>query len=335
MAHSFFPRLASFSLLTAFLLTGCAADNTAQSSGENPAQSSSTGVGASSSEQSSTISPSATSSAIPSPTQTQTELPGGGQKIFQNRRYVALYGAPGRPALGVLGEQEPAQSVVRVQELVKQYQPYSKEKVYPAFEVIATTASSVPGTDGDYSDEATVKDLKPLIEEAAKNDVYVVLDFQPGRSDFLSQVVRYEELLKLPNVGVGIDPEWRLLPWQVHLQQIGSVQAAEVNQTLDYLAQLTRENKLPQKMVVLHQFTGTMITERETLNTAHPELALTLHADGHGTPSLKTDTYNTLLAGLSKDIKPSWKNFYDEDTPMLTPEQTYALTPKPWVVTYQ
>lgn len=331
MTPAYFPRLASLSLAAALLLTGCAADNTAQNNAEDSTSSTSTSPTASSEENS----PVNSLSVTPSPTQTPAELPGGGQKIFENRRYVALYGAPGRPSLGVLGEQDPAQSVARVQELVEQYQPYSKEKVHPAFEAIVTTASSVPGADGDYSDEATVKELKPLIEEAAKSDVYVVLDFQPGRSDFLSQIQRYEELLKLPNVGVGIDPEWRLQPWQVHLQQIGSVQAAEVNQSLDYLAQLTRENKLPQKMVVLHQFTDSMITERETLNTAHPELALTLHADGHGTPELKADTYNTLLVGLNKDIKPSWKNFYDEDTPMLTPQQTYELNPKPWVVTYQ
>ena len=31
----------------------------------------------------------------------------------------------------------------------------------------------------------------------------------------------------------------------------------------------------------------------------------------------------------------AWKNFYDEDTPMYTPQQTYALDPKPWFVSYQ
>lgn len=31
----------------------------------------------------------------------------------------------------------------------------------------------------------------------------------------------------------------------------------------------------------------------------------------------------------------SWKNFYDEDLPMLTPEQTAAVTPVPDLVTYR
>src|SRR5690606_8171596 len=36
---------------------------------------------------------------------TGTELPGGGQVLFPGRRMIALYGHPGAPVLGVLGEQ--------------------------------------------------------------------------------------------------------------------------------------------------------------------------------------------------------------------------------------
>lgn len=264
----------------------------------------------------------------------QGEVLGGGDQIFAHR-YVALYGNPGGPSLGALGEQGPAESVVRVKNLAAEYQAHTDEKVIPAFEIITTVASSAPGPDGDYSDEATVESLRPLIDEARKNGVYVILDFQPGRSTFTEQVKQYEELLKEPHVGLGIDPEWRLYPGQVHLQQIGTVDASEINETLDYLAALTDKHRLPQKMVVLHQFTHSMITNRAALDTNHPELALALHADGHGTPELKNSTYQELIRNLDPAIKPSWKNFYDEDTPTLTPAQTYALTPKPYVVTYQ
>ncbi|MBF0809061.1 hypothetical protein E4U03_10675 [Rothia nasimurium] len=289
----------------------------------------------------STASPSASASAAASaPEQSsranapKSEVLGGGDQIFAHR-YVALYGNPGGPSLGVLGEQGPAESVARVKNLAAEYQAYTDEKVIPTFEIITTVASSAPGPDGDYSDEATVESLRPLIDEARKNGVYVILDFQPGRSTFTEQIKQYEELLKEPHVGLGIDPEWRIYPGQVHLQQIGTVDASEINETLDYLAALTDKHRLPQKMVVLHQFTHSMITNRAVLDTSHPELALTLHADGHGTPELKNSTYQELIRDLDPAIKPSWKNFYDEDTPTLTPAQTYALTPKPYVVTYQ
>ncbi|WP_237199914.1 sugar phosphate isomerase/epimerase [Rothia nasimurium] len=344
----------SLMTLSALALAGCSATSTEEPASETAtptvaASSSATAsptpsasaAASSPAPATSTASPSASASATASaPAQTsranapKSEVLGGGDQIFAHR-YVALYGNPGGPSLGVLGEQGPAESVARVKNLAAEYQAHTDEKVIPAFEIITTVASSAPGPDGDYSDEATIESLRPLVDEARKNGVYVILDFQPGRSTFTEQVKQYEELLKEPHVGLGIDPEWRIYPGQVHLQQIGTVDASEINKTLDYLAALTDKHRLPQKMVVLHQFTHSMITNRAALDTSHPELALTLHADGHGTPELKNSTYQELIRDLDPAIKPSWKNFYDEDTPTLTPAQTYALTPKPYVVTYQ
>ena len=275
--------------------------------------------------------------ASPTPEESETpkELYGGGQKIFPARRMVALYGSPMSPGLGVLGEQDPAASAKMVEDLAAQYQPYSEEPVQPAFEIITTVASAHPGEDGDYSQEMTIEQLMPLIEVAEKHKIYVILDLQPGTADLEKQARMYEELLKRPNVGLGLDPEWKLRPGQLPLQQIGSVDAEEINRTLDYAAELTQKEELPQKLVVLHQFTHSMIQNREKIDTSHEQLALTLHADGHGTPQLKQETYSALQVGLPEGIWMSWKNFYDEDTPTLTPEQTYQQNPKPWLVTYQ
>ncbi|MGJ9407263.1 hypothetical protein ACHABQ_13160 [Nesterenkonia aurantiaca] len=119
------------------------------------------------------------------------------------------------------------------------------------------------------------------------------------------------------------------------MEQIGSVSAEEINQVSDWLAELTREHELPQKMLVLHQFKHSMISDREDIDTSHEELALLLHADGHGTPAMKTETYETLQQDLSEDIWLGWKNFYDEDSPTFTSEQTFQVEPKPWFVSYQ
>lgn len=284
--------------------------------------------------QNGTTAASASPEATPSPTQ-PPELIGGGTELFPDRRFVALYGHPGTPGLGALGEQGPEASAQRAIELAKQYQPYSEEKVIPAFEIIVTAASSEPGADGNYSNEVPVDHFIPYIEAAEKNGVYVVLDLQPGHTDFLTQAKIYEELLKRPNVGLALDPEWRLAPGQVHMQQIGSVSADEINKTTEWLAELTAENNLPQKVVILHQFSMSMIQDRENIKTDHPELELVLHADGHGTPELKMETWGVLQQGLPEDIRMAWKNFYDEDTPTFTPEQTYNIEPKPWFVSYQ
>ncbi|MFJ7749541.1 hypothetical protein ACIQXM_06240 [Arthrobacter sp. NPDC097144] len=264
------------------------------------------------------------------------ELPGGGQTVFPGRRMVALYGHPSGGSLGVLGEQGMAESIQLAKETAEQYQPYSTEPVVPALEIITTVASAGPGADGDYSEETAPEDLIPWIEAAREAGVYVVLDLQPGLSTFLDQAVRYEQLLKYPHVGLALDSEWRLAPGQRHLEQIGSVDAAEVNEVSEWLAGLTRDSVLPQKVFMLHQFNLSMIRNRDQLNVSHSELAVSLHADGHGTPGQKQETWSVMRNGLQPEIWPGWKNFYDEDTPMLTPEQTFTqVDPKPWFISYQ
>lgn len=267
---------------------------------------------------------------------TKAEINGGGQLVFPGRRMIALYGHPSGGALGVMGEFDPAGAVAHAQELVEQYkQADPSENVMPAFEIIATVASEFPGVDGDFSNEADPEELKPYIDAIVDAGGYVVLDLQPGRARFIDQARRYEELLKNPNVGLALDPEWRIGPDEMPLQRVGSVEAAEVNEVAQWLADLTRENQLPQKAFVLHQFQVQMLRDRDQINTAHPELAFVLHADGHGVPEQKFDTWNVLRQDLGPGWFMAWKNFIDEDTPTFTPEQTWAIDPRPWFVSYQ
>ncbi|NYI60110.1 hypothetical protein [Cellulomonas soli] len=269
---------------------------------------------------------------------TGAQLPGGGQLVFTDgahaRRYVALYGTPGTPALGVLGEQDVPATIARAQEHAGWYDALTDDTVVPMVEIIATIASAGPGPDGNYSDERSVDDLRPLVEAAGEAGVSVVLDLQPGRTDFLTQAKQYEELLALPHVGLALDPEWRLAADQVHLRQIGSVGVDEINATAAWLAQLTRERHLPQKMFVVHQFSTRMVSDRTRLDVSHDELAVLIHVDGQGTQPAKTGTWNALRADAPA-VHWGWKNFYDEDLPMLDPTQTYQVQPVPDLVTYQ
>lgn len=271
---------------------------------------------------------------------TGVELPGGGQLVFPEgdgvpgKRYVALYGTPGTPSLGVLGEQDVPATLARTRQHAAPFRDLTDDVVVPAVEIIATVASAGPGDDGDYSQERSVDDLRPLVDAAREDGAYVVLDLQPGRTDFRTQAQRYAELLEEPHVGLALDPEWRLAPDQVHLRQIGSVSAAEINQTSEWLARFTRERDLPQKMLVLHQFSLRMISDRQDVDTSHDELAVVIHVDGQGTQPAKRGTWDALRTN-APDVHWGWKNFYDEDEPMLDPVQTYQVDPVPDLVTYQ
>lgn len=264
------------------------------------------------------------------------ELPGGGFVLFPYRRMVALYGHPGAPELGVLGEQGPEASVRRVQALAKEYAALVPEPVIPAFEIIATIASGGATDDGNYSIETPIEKLQPFVDAAGEAGMYAVLDLQPGRTDFLTQAKRYESLLARPHVGLALDPEWRLRPNERHLRQIGSVDAAEINTVIAWLAELVHTKQLPQKLLTLHQFQLRMIRNREDLDLSHPEIAVLVHADGQGSQAAKQDTWRALQQDLPKGVWLGWKNFYDEDQPMLTPAQTIAeAKPTPFFISYQ
>ncbi|MFP7365579.1 MBL fold metallo-hydrolase [Corynebacterium callunae] len=265
-----------------------------------------------------------------------TELPGGGGLVFPGRRMVALYGHPSGPALGAMGEQPPTEAVARVKDMAAQYQEFEEQPVIPAFEVIATVASEFPGDDGNFSNEFAAEELTGYIDAITEAGGYAVIDLQPGRASFLEQAKLYEDLLKRPNVGLALDPEWKIGPDEQPMTRVGSATAAEINETAQWLADLTEANQLPQKALVLHQFQTQMLPDRENIKTDYAELAFVLHADGHGMAGDKYATWDLMRAGLSPNYFMAWKNFYDEDFPTFTPQQTYEeVNPRPWFVSYQ
>lgn len=262
------------------------------------------------------------------------QQPGGGGLVFPGRRIVALYGHPSGPALGELGERPPAEAAAEAKRRAQEFQPRVQEPVIPAFEIIATVASSEPGDDGDFANESQPEELIPYIDAITAVGGYAIVDLQPGKASLLAQAKRYEELLKRPNVGLAIDPEWKLGPHGKPAEQVGHIDAAEANEVSAWLAELTRSHALPQKPFVLHQFQTQMIRQRENLEF-HDELAMIVHVDGHGSEEEKFSTWDAVRQGLDPRIHVAWKNFHDEDKPMFTPEQTMAVEPRPWLVTYQ
>jgi len=261
------------------------------------------------------------------------EVPGGGFLMVPDKRMVALYGNPLTKSLGPLGDQGPQESVERLRPIAAPYDADGKQ-VLLTFEIITTMASSGAGPDGNFSAELDIDVIEPWIEVARQNDMYVLLDLQPGLTDFLTQAKLYADLLAQPHVGLALDPEWRLKPGEVHLEQIGSVTAAEVNEVIEWLAALVRQHDLPQKVLLIHQFDPIMLPDRELIETP-AEFAVVIQMDGHGTLELKMSSWNRLTTGDGTRFWWGWKNFYDEDLPTPTPEQVLDLDPATVYVSYQ
>ncbi len=259
-------------------------------------------------------------------------LPRGGAALFPHHRMVALYGHHSTAALGVLGEQAPEDAFARLEPVAA---PFGADgtTLLPTFELIVSLATSGPGPDGDYSAPSTREQIQPWLDAARAHGVYLLLDLQPGRSDFLTDARRYEELLREPDVGLALDPEWRLGPDEVHLEQVGSVDASEVNQVSAWLAEIVRQEGLPQKLFVIHQFQLRMLTNRDQM-ALRPELATLIQMDGQGSRSAKLDTYSVLTRGAGPWAH-GFKLFYDEDPDIFQPADVLGLTPVPSFVSYQ
>lgn len=284
--------------------------------------------------------PGAPASAPEAPGATSTpapvaELPGGGRVLFPGRRVVALYGHPGTPSLGALGEQGVAASVRRARRVARPYRGRGDGAVLPAFEIIATVAQRSKGADGDYSAESRVASLRPWVRAARRAGMLVLLDLQPGRADLLAQARRYRALLRQPHVGLAVDPEWKLRPGQRPLGQIGSIGAGEINRTSAWLARLVRANGLPQKLLVVHQFRPSMIGREQRVRTDRPELAVLVHMDGQGGAAQKEATWDAVRRARPPRAWLGWKNFYDEDRPTFSPDRTLRRRPAPVMVSYQ
>jgi hypothetical protein len=247
--------------------------------------------------------------------------------------YVGLYGKVDTDKLGVLGEYDVDGAVAYAKQVSAGYRGFGRP-VVPTFEIIASVASFEAG-DGDYSNETPVAELQPWLDAAQENEMHVVLDMQSGREAFDSQIREFEKLLLQPHVGVALDPEWRVGPDErPQGGKIGTVSGTEVNATIAYLDALVEANDLPPKMLIVHQFEVGMITEKDIIRGTD-NVQVVIHMDGFGPLELKRGSYAIVTSDLPTGALPGWKNFYDEDDPTPTPEQTMAANPTPMFVSFQ
>ncbi len=259
------------------------------------------------------------------------ELPRGGRRLFPHYRVVAYYGAPQNVELGALGIGTPAQAGRR---LVAQMRPYRRggRHLLPAMELIAVVAAGSARKDGSYNTVQSDAVVRRYLAAARKLRALLILDIQPGHGDFMTLTRHFEKFLREPDVGLALDPEWAT-PNAVPGKVIGSTDAATVNRVSMYLAQLVKRYKLPQKLLVVHEFTDSMIRNKPQLHRRR-DIAMVLNVDGFGDPPNKIVKYNDFTHPPTR-FRNGFKVFYKEDTNMMSPAQVLELRPRPDLVIYE
>jgi hypothetical protein len=258
-------------------------------------------------------------------------LPRGGRTLFPGWRIVAYYGAAGTAALGVLGSGTPDRVWPRLAADAARFET-GRTRVLPTYELISVIANGVPGPDGRYRSRVDHATIGRYLDAVRRHHALLLLDIQPGHSDFPTEARRLERWLREPDMALAIDPEWRMSAGGVPGERIGTVSAAEVNAVSAWLEDLTVRHRLPQKLLLIHQFTPGMITnKRAVLPRRH--LAMVFNMDGFGGREAKLSKYRMLMADRRFGL--GLKLFLRQDIAIFQPPEVLRLRPSPDVVEYQ
>ena len=259
--------------------------------------------------------------------------------ILPFKRIVAYYGNLYSKRMGILGEYPPKEVWKRLNAEVKAWEKAdSTTPVQPAIHYIAIVASGTPGKDGKFRTRMPEHQIDSALAIAKMGKAIVFLDIQVAKSTLQQEVPSIEKYLKMPQVHLGIDPEFSMKDGSNPGKRIGTMDAADVNYCSDYLAKLVKDNNLPPKILIVHRFTQGMIRNHKNIKL-HPEVQIVMNMDGWGEPILKRSTYKLYIYKEPVQFT-GFKLFYKNDLKkaphtMMTPADLLKLKPQPIYIQYQ
>ena len=262
--------------------------------------------------------------------------------ILPFHRVVAYYGNLYSTKMGALGKSPKSQMIPKLLAEVKMWNEADCViKAIAALHYIAVTAQGAAGKDGKWRARLPLSQIDTVLSWAKEINALVFIDVQVGLSDVQSEIPLFEKYLALPNVHLGIDPEFAMKakgnkkPGSV----IGSLDAADINWVGDYLTNIVKKNNLTPKIFMIHRFTQGMVTNYNKIKL-HPELQIVIDMDGWGFPAKKRDTYYSWISPQPVQFT-GFKLFYVNDTEksgqkeMMSPQDVLKLRPKPIYIQYQ
>lgn len=262
-------------------------------------------------------------------------LPGA---ILPYQRIIAYYGNLYSTRMGILGELPKKPMITQLLGEAAKWQATDSVPTIPALHYIAVTAQPAPGKSNLYRMRMPFHQIDTIIRWAKPINALVFLDIQVGHSSVKDEVTALEEYLKMPQVHLGIDPEFSMKNGERPGTKIGYFTADDINDAVTLLAQIVREHNLPPKVLVVHRFTQGMIKDYKQIKTV-PEVQIVMNMDGFGEKYLKRSTYRSYIYREPVQFT-GFKLFYKNDTKkgpneLFTPQEILQLKPKPIYIQYQ
>ena len=255
--------------------------------------------------------------------------------VFDDAQIVSFYGYPGIGVMGELGLHSASGAAAAIARVAAEYDALNgPREVMPALHLIVAVAQRDPGRSGLYLSRMGDDRLEEYIEAARETGILLFLDLQIGWSDALTETRLLEDALREPFVHLALDPEFATRGrGTAPGVAIGSLGADDVNAVQEYLAELVRTDGLPPKVLVLHQFLRSMLTDVDQYDDV-PEVDVTIDMDGWGSPHVKLTKYRRYAVSDYAEYA-AIKLFYRWDAPLMTPARLLALDDPPDLVIYQ
>lgn len=269
------------------------------------------------------------------PVKTPFPLPGA---ILPYNRIIAFYGNLYSKRMGILGELPKEEMLKKLKGELANWQAADSTTIaIPALHYIAVTAQIEPGGAKLYRMRMPFKQIDTIVSWAKSIDALVFLDIQVGHSNLKDEVAALETYLKLPEVHLGIDPEFSMKNGEIPGTKIGTFSADDINDAIAILAKLVRENNLPPKVLVIHRFTQGMVTSYKDIKIV-PEVQVVMDMDGFGDKILKKSSYLRYIFREPVQftgVKLFYKNDNRKPWQMFSPRELLEFTPKPIYIQYQ
>lgn len=267
--------------------------------------------------------------------------------ILPFNRIVAYYGNLYSKKMGVLGEYPKDEMLAKLDSEAYKWEIADPETpVLKALHYIAVVAQADAGRDGKYRlrmPDSEIQKVLKMADEIPLNKIgekaIVFLDVQTGYSDLASELPLLEKYLKLPNVHLGLDPEFSMKGKAPPGKIVGTMDGeTDINFAINFLDKIVKENNLPPKVLVVHRYTRNMLTNSQKIKPTE-NVQVVIHMDGWGGKQHKISTHKLYIYPEPVQFT-GFKIFYKNDiktkgTTIFEPSELLKLNPRPIYIQYQ
>jgi len=244
---------------------------------------------------------------------------------------VALYGAPQLRATAI-GKRSPAGAARKLRRQARAYATVSGRPAALSLDLIGVVATASAGSDRSYSARQDPDVIRTYLKAARSVGARLTLDIQPGRSRLIGELRALREWIALPDVDVGVDPEWNVGRKGVPGRDEGTIGYRQLNRASRWLERLAEAEDVPAKALIVHQFRAGSISGRRRIKQRDRATVL-LNFDGIGSRRAKKAGYKNLA--INADLLDGFSLFYDRDLKLMKPRSVLRLRPEVDYAMYQ